>query len=325
MPKKTRIEYVYSPPEGDYIHTVLSFDVSTTFVLRSNNNVPRTIDKLVNGVLVNSCEAPYLEQSDWDKLGRKLLFKYGAYLAVFNVNGDITLLDTTSLEVTQTMTSANMSKEDDPFKNLHFASYNEDKEELVVGIHGLNTINNSAKSLAKVVKKRSSIFSLNKKKSFNFENVKSLPLEKYPVTCGQLPPFDANPEWLNINSVMSKENSVHVHTNGGMLTRLKSGSRFEFSFITKLDFEFNWQKNYEIEEGFGCFSRDSDYFILHSRKKRNKLLFYNTSNYEIEFDVSLTPKQNMGKEKQQWLKFDFNNKHLFVYNSLFLHICLLLE
>jgi len=325
MIRKTRIEHIYTPPKGNYIDKILNFDEVTTFVLRSNRDVPRYIDKIVNGIVVKSCEVPYLETSDSDKLCRKTLFRYGKYIAIFNVDGDITLINVSTLEISHTISSSNMNKKDDPLRNIHFASYNYDTEELYVGMYGFNKINTSAQCLSKAVIKKQSIFSLNKEKKFLFDQCKPLPLDKYPITWGQKPPLSPESEWLNINALMVKGESVFVHTNGGCSTRLGRGERFEFNFISKLDLNFNWRENFEIEEGFGSFSSDSNYFILHSCKKRNKLLFYNTDSYKVDFDISLTAKQNLGIQKNQWLKFDFCNEQLFVYNSLFLNICKLVK
>ncbi len=132
-------------------------------------------------------------------------------------------------------------------------------------------------------------------------------------------------EWLNICDIMKKDELIFVHTNGGASTRTKSGSDHEFSIITVLTTKNKFLRNYQIEKGNGFFASTKDYFILHPANNRKKLLFYNTINFQVDFEISLTHKQNLGEANSYYIKADYDGENLYIYNASFLNICKILS
>lgn len=156
----------------------------------------------------------------------------------------------------------------------------------------------------------------------NWSNLNELNLKYYPQTeFGRFPWTD----WLNICDLMKKGDYLYIHTTGGAKTRLKSGARFEFSIVSKLSQNGNLLENYSIEEGTGIFTIKKDYFILHPRNKKRSLYFYNTESFKVDFEVSLTPKQNLGDQKSNFLRTDLIEENLYVYNSRFLNVCRIIK
>ena len=117
---------------------------------------------------------------------------------------------------------------------------------------------------------------------------------------------------------------MFIHSTGGSSTRLKSGNSYEFNVIAKFSEAKNWLQNFTIDEGLGKFNTAKEYFVLHPRKRKNKLTFYNAEDFKPEFELSLTPKQNLGQLKNS-VSIDLIESKLFIYNHQFLNYCSLIK
>jgi hypothetical protein len=159
--------------------------------------------------------------------------------------------------------------------------------------------------------------SLNRKPRWS--ELYQLPLAGYPVTEFGREPW-ARDEWLSINDLQSIRGDVYVHSIGGTTTRLKSGRNYEFSLITKLSTDNKVIKHFPIDEGRGAFNCDGRYFILKKRGKKS-LLFYNSNSFTVDFELSLTPKQNLGEGKANHVNADLLGDTLYIYNSFFFNRC----
>ncbi len=148
----------------------------------------------------------------------------------------------------------------------------------------------------------------------NLNHFPNTEFSKYPET-----------EWLNICDLMIKDSKLYIHTTGGTTTRLKSGKRYEFSIVSELTADNEVLKNNTVAEGEGIFSADKNYFVLHPRDNRRKLYFYNTINFELDFEISLTSKQNLGQQKSNFILSTSMSDYICIYNALFLNICKLIR
>ncbi len=155
-----------------------------------------------------------------------------------------------------------------------------------------------------------------------WKNLHELNLNHFPITkFGKYP----ETEWLNILDLMIKKNNLYIHTTGGATTRTKSGKPYEFSIISQLNTNNEVLKNHSIEEGIGLFCADKNYFVLHPRNKKRKLHFYNTENFQLDFEISLTPRQNLGQQKSNFILSALTGDYICVYNAHFLNICRLVR
>jgi hypothetical protein len=156
-----------------------------------------------------------------------------------------------------------------------------------------------------------------------WSKLNQLPSDSYPPTeFGREPWLDI--EWLSICDLQSIHGYVYAHSVGGATTRLKSGNKYEFSLITKLSTANKVIEHFLIEEGRGFFSCDSHYFILRKRGQK-KLLFYNTNNFKVDFELSLTPTQNIGTDKANYVDMDLLGDNLHIYNLRFYNRCKILR
>lgn len=152
-----------------------------------------------------------------------------------------------------------------------------------------------------------------------WKNKNELPLQEYPQTWNHKKP---NEEWLNICDLMIKQNEIFIHTNGGKLTRVYSVPECEFSIISQLTLQNKLIRNFPIKEGNGFFTSSKDYFILQNRENKELLTFYETENFEIESEILLHPKRHLDGENSHYLKTDFFQGNLYLYNANFLNICM---
>ena len=147
-----------------------------------------------------------------------------------------------------------------------------------------------------------------------------LEIDKYPATSRNY----SESEWLSIQNFEVDTNKLLIHTNGGSSTRSKSGTDFEFSIISEFDRNLTFIDNHIVEEGKVFFSTDKKYFIILSRNNR-KLFVYNKDSFEVDFEISLTSKQNLGTGKPKHISVDIWEDSLYIYGKDFLNICKLLN
>ncbi len=200
--------------------------------------------------------------------------------------------------------------------------YNEDDGHLYFGIEERNRYGFPAKYWSKLeLSHETSSASSNPQINAKWGYLNQLELSNYPVTeFGKYPN-----EWLSICSLMANNSGVFMHTAGGSVTRLKSGPEYEFSLITELNLKNEFIKNYPVEEGKGYFSASRNYWICHPRKNKKKLLFYNTNNYSVDFEVSLTAKQNLANGSSNYVFADMLGDNLYLGNGNFFNMCRLLR
>jgi len=165
-------------------------------------------------------------------------------------------------------------------------------------------------------KKNMWIFS-SSKISAKWDALKELDLSNYPITEFR----KYGHEWLSLRSIQRKNSKTYIYTNGGSVTRLKSGPDYEFSLISEFDSQQAFVKNYEVEEGEGFFTTCNRYYVCHSRKNKKRLIFYNLNDFAIDFQVSLTPKQNLGDANTGFVIADMCQDNLYIYNARFLNSC----
>jgi hypothetical protein len=206
--------------------------------------------------------------------------------------------------------------------HTNHAMYNEDDGHLYFGIEERNRYGYPAKYWSKLeLSQETSSASSNPQIIAKWGNLNQLKLSNYPVTeFGKYPN-----EWLSICSLRANNTGVFMHTIGGSVTRLKSGPAYEFSLITELNFKNEFIKNHIVEEGKGYFSTLKNYWICHPRKNKRKLLFYNTDNYCVDFEVSLTPKQNLADGSGIYVFADLYHDNLYIGNAHFFNICRLVR
>ena len=152
------------------------------------------------------------------------------------------------------------------------------------------------------------------------EKLRTLEINQYPATSRNY----AEGEWLGIQALGVDEHRLLLHTNGGASTRTKSGPDFEFSIISEFDRNLRFIDNHMVEEGKVFFSADKKCFTVLSRNNK-KLLVYNTDHFQVEFEISLTPKQNLGAAKPKYLSVDIWKDNLYLYGKDFLNICKILK
>ena len=147
----------------------------------------------------------------------------------------------------------------------------------------------------------------------------SIPKQYFPETWGDK--YGNDP--LVIINLLVKNGQIHLHTKGGNVTGLKSGPYYEFSKVGVFDYKMNLTKVFDIEEGLGCYSDDKKFFIVHKHKGKNRLLFYDTENYELVDELSLTKKQNLGEQKNLSISTELVGDNLRVYNAKFMNDCMI--
>jgi|GEM_PF-2915958 len=314
---KSQILATYIPLEGYHITRVLCFDKHNTLVVLAKHDMPYLLDKLIDGIVVNTTSLDFKAKNDIERIRRKSFFKIGDYLGVFFPDSSIQFIDSVSLNVVDTLYPSNELPTQYCNKTLNpfLASFYLNTNELIVGLEDYGKIGYPPRYLVKLVFQDD---------RFTWGKPEPLPLSKYPKTYFIENSLNSD-DWLNIDALIAKNNSCYIHTTGGGITRQKSGQRFEFSIVSKFDQNLDWQDNYVIEDGLGIFSSDERYFVIRSKHKTGKLFFYDTDDFTLKFNISFTPKQNLGIQKKKHLQFDLYHDRLFVFHTKFLNICELMN
>lgn len=321
---KTILLHSFKPNNPSYILQVLVLDKNRYLVRIGNPSQQDTIE--LKGIEERNIKikfhAGYKLESQINSIFKFKnsfgVFSHPNKVYIYNQNFD---LDNEYIIVNNTYSKKSTDYND--YCRVSFADI-EHKEDLLLyfGIESSSFRHFSPRYFARLnFDQKKSFFSKHKSNDFelNWEKFNELKSQYYP-----LPSFSmlglTGKNWLNINSLMVKENLIHIHTNGGERTRLKNGPNHEISILSILTQSNKLIKNYNIEKGRGHFSADKKYFLLHPEKSKNKLYIYNTINYNLEFEISLTKKQNINDENTYYLNFDLIEDILFIYNAQFLNI-----
>jgi hypothetical protein len=221
----------------------------------------------------------------------------------------------------------------DKFNRPHYALnpfFDDSSNALYCLINEMGWAGGDGRYWAKLELKLDSIFQFIRKKiSAKWGEKYELNKKNYPQTClstvMQNDYSDFPLDWLSIKELMFNKDNVFVHTIGGSTTRTKSGKSFEFSIVSKLSEENQLISNHNIEKGLGKFSCSREYFILHKRSNKKKLVFYKTDTFEIDFEITLSSSQTLPIIAGNFLNVDFYEKNLYVYNSDTLNVCKLID
>jgi hypothetical protein len=200
---------------------------------------------------------------------------------------------------------------------VNLSSFDEGTNTFYFGFEPRTSHGFPARYWAKLNLKKRSLLGISLSEQWKWSTEKELDLNNYPKTKFAF----SETEFLSIKELMVKSDLLYVHTIGGTTTRLKSGSSYEFSIISKLSTDGTFIQNFPIEEGTGNFSTSKEYFILHNRSNKKRLTFYKTDDYSVAFEVSLTPKQNLAEGKSTFLLCDIFENQLYFYNARLFTIC----
>ncbi|WP_040278999.1 hypothetical protein [Psychroserpens damuponensis] len=126
--------------------------------------------------------------------------------------------------------------------------------------------------------------------------------------------FEKRPkDWLGIKDIISSNGRIYFYTNGGKMTRTKSGRKFEISEIGIMDLDFNIIDVKKIKDGYGKFSTNGKYFIQQDYNEKRNLNIYDLTDFSFK-TVRLTPTKNLGDVKKQSLFADLFNNKLLIYD-----------
>ncbi|MFD2907405.1 hypothetical protein ACFSX9_01525 [Flavobacterium ardleyense] len=159
------------------------------------------------------------------------------------------------------------------------------------------------------------------KKKFEWtSSISKLPTQYFKATELSL---NNHADTLVIQSIFIRNEKIHFHTNGGGKTGLKNGRCwFEFSQVGVFDLDMNFIAVYNIEEfGSGNYSNNGELFIVHKYKGTNKLLFFETESYSLIEELSITPKQNLGKFNKLTINSCISGEKLRIFNKNFMNVC----
>lgn len=319
---KTEIIHSYILRSGYFIDSVLPLTENKTAVFTSKYKEPSYLDivSLDSSIIsVDLSKIPNFDTSSYDKC----YFNLGDKFGLINKAEEFLLFDIDNINDYEIVSISNPFPPDKHNRktNVERASAFLIDNKLLFGLASFSHSGFPPRYLAQLtISKSNSFLGFGKQSTqAKWGNLFELPKKHFPET--EFGKFNDDSDWLNIRDLTQIENNILVHTTGGSSTRLKSGNSFEFNLIAKFDKEYKWIENFEIEKGLGRFSTDKKYFIQHPSDHRNKLYFYSTEDLKIEFDISLTAKQNLGQEKATQIQADKLGNTLFLYNHRFLNIC----
>jgi hypothetical protein len=311
---KTEIIQAYKPRDEYYIKSLVNLNSSTTVVFATKYKSPSFIDILKDGEVINSIDLSLTD--NFDTRGYyNCLFAYKSGFGLFHYTNQFVLWREIESKV-ELINVVNPFKPDQADRKIKCskAIYDPLIDKIIFSLDDYAHHGASPRFMSDVTLKD---------KNAVWGRLFELPKDKFPTTA--FAKFLGNNDWLNIKEFVSKSGELLVHSTGGSSTRLKSGNPYEYSIVAKFDSEKRWLRNFTIEEGIGKFSTNNAHFILHPRKKKNRLVFYSSSDFQVEFDLSLTPKQNLGQLKNSSILTDLLEDKLFVYDHQLLNYCRLIK
>lgn len=116
----------------------------------------------------------------------------------------------------------------------------------------------------------------------------------------------------------------YCYTTGGKRTRMKSGSEYEFSTLSKIVSQNQVIKNIEIEKRKRSFSVNKKFLIVRPKSKK-RFLIYALNKMELPFEIPLKLKKNMsGIDGNHLVSFDSYEDKLYISSLEYLNICKLI-
>jgi hypothetical protein len=319
---KTEILYNYIPREGYFIDKVLPLTESKTAVFTSKYKEPSFLDILGLEKIENSMNLSKIIGFDTTNY-YKCYFNLGGQFGLMHYTEEILLFNPDKLDDFEIVKISNPFKPDKHDRKTYaaLASTFLIDNKLLFGLASFAHFGYPPRYLAQFeIAKSKPFFGLgNEETKVKWGQLFELPKEEFPET--EFRKYKDDNDWLNIRDLVQINDIILVHSTGGLSTRLKSGNPFEFNVIAKFDKNYEWLDNIEIDKGIGRFSTDKIHFIQHPTSHKNKLLFYTTDKMEINFEISLTAKQNLGTEKPTSIRGDKLGDNIFIYNHRFLNIC----
>jgi hypothetical protein len=316
---KTKIEKIYTPPAGYHIAKVLLADKERVLVFLdcTQHTKHSRIELLKFGEVVRTHDFPVLADYFGRRYSATISTTRDKLIIVF-LTGKMVFWGLDSLSEIHFFDITNYPAKDySQRRSIPEFVTQTDTNSYIIALTGLGHM--GSRFLAKTIPDEIS------NEKFIIKKTIELPKNEYPISKIQQEHAEfPMQEWVHIRDIFCIEGSCYVHTLGWSHPRVLNGIYSDFSLISKFDHELNFICNFNIEDGFGNPSTTRKYFILNPRKKKSRLYFYNTSNFCIDDEVSLTPKQNLGTETNKWIKADLIDDLLLVYNAKFLHFCQLL-
>jgi len=147
--------------------------------------------------------------------------------------------------------------------------------------------------------------------------------EDYPPTYFH----DRDParEWLNINDLISLNGKKYIICRGGQHTIGKRGVAFEFNILSVYDSNNKLLEKLELENGYGRFSSNKQYYIIRPITKK-RLLVYDLESLELKHNIPLKTESNMGSIPTNYsVSGDLNNNLLYIKHLGVLNICKILK
>jgi hypothetical protein len=310
---KTQIIQTYKPRDGYFFDKILNLDKETTIVFRSKYNAPSYFDVLNNGILVNSFDFSKIGGFDTSTY-QKGYFKTKNGFGIINLTEDLLIWETNDLDNPKIIKVSNPFPPDEHLRKLYVikTSFDEHTNELICGMSDYFYYNYPPRYISNLIIEKTFA-------GAKWTDLFELPKQNFPPTASIQ--SNDNMDWLNIREIFVKNADIFVHTTGGLSTRLKSGNMFEFSIVAKFDKNKEWVKNFIIEEGVGNINSTNDLFIIQAKSKKSKLYVYNTNDFNMDFEIALTSKQNLGEEKSNDISADIIGDRFYIFNQRFLNIC----
>ena len=318
---KTEIIYSYKVEDGFSLSQVIPLSKKNCVLIKyifPDVSIVETIGEVNKKFVISDIEGM---DNSW--LNATTLFKFNESFGVVDSSENLLIWQNVfdNPVIIKIKNSYYQNRTNEHIKTTHIGDYDKKENSIYFGVSDTSCHGYKARYWSKLeIQDKRFFFFKSKELRARWHKLNQLNLKNYPLTEKRRLGFPGE-EWLNICNIMKKDERVFIHTNGGAVTRLKSGPNHEFSIITVLTNKNKFLKNYHIEEGNGFFASTKDYLIIHPAKNRKKLLFYNTNNFQIDFEISLTPKQNLGKAKSYYLKADYDGENLYIYNASFFNIC----
>ncbi|MDN5216952.1 hypothetical protein QQ020_33080 [Fulvivirgaceae bacterium BMA12] len=309
---KTKIIHEYKLNPGQEISRVLPLSSNDFAVLTYQSGKPSLN---IHGSHERQIDLPDIKKVD--DLNRYCsLFNYKDGFGLAQSFGRLSLCQNLSGNL-KTVQLKHPYPEKQHYPFLASVGYREADDSFIAGIENEFSVGFPAKYWTQIRLEKKKVLGLQMPRlNWTLGELRALDLNKFPPTTRNY----SDGEWLNMQTIGVDTNRLFIYTNGGAATRSKSGPNFEFSIISEFDGDHRFIGNHTVEEGIVFFSSDKKYLILLPRNKK-KLFIYDKNTFCMAFEISLTPKQNLGTKTTKYLSVDMWGNCLYLYGKDFLHRC----
>ena len=314
---KTQIILTYNPDKDHVISRVLPLS-NDGFVVLTRQSDHWSLN--IHGSYNRKIDLPKVKKTD-ELNSFCSLFRYKDGFGLAERFGRLTLFPTLSCDSKSVQIKQPYSKDSPLQPFLSGIFYRNSDDSFVLGIEDELSHFFPAKFWTSMKIKNKKVLGFNLPQPDPvLDQLRVLALNKYPPTSRNI----SEGEWLSIQTFAVDASRLLIHTNGGTATRRKSGPEFEFSIISEFDKDFQWVDNHMVKEGKVFFDTDKKYFIIVSRNDK-KLFVYDKENYQVNTEISLTPKQNLGTLKTKDMVLAICGDYLYLYGREVLNICKMLK